>query len=282
MNESTSLAKLIQLMGMLRDPDNGCPWDVKQSYKDIAPYTLEETYEVIDAIENENTAELQAELGDLFFQILFYAQLAFEEGHFSLNDVFQGLLDKMVRRHPHVFSSFEYKENNSLVFVSSGDRLSEENIKLNWEEIKRQERAVSTGTTPEKDAGVLSAVPAMVPAFTRAEKMQKSAASVGFDWPDVQGAIDKLQEEVVELTEAVANKDIDAVADELGDVFFSAVNIARHHKLNSEFVLRQANAKFERRFGAVEKHLEGLGQSIGEASLEEMEAAWQVVKSSEV
>lgn len=259
------LDDLLYLMARLRDPQTGCPWDVKQDYKSIAPSTLEEAYEVVDAIEREDFEHLQEELGDLLFQVIFYSQLAEEQNRFNFGSVVQGLTAKLVRRHPHVFPNGELR-------AKVRAELCENTIKQNWEALKQQEREA------KGNAGVLDDVPLSLPALSRAQKLQKRAAQVGFNWSDVGGVLDKLAEETRELSEALEDGDREAQKEELGDMLFTLVNLARYLNFDSEAVLRQANAKFCRRFRYIEQQLAAQGRVLQPSELDRMEALWQEAK----
>lgn len=258
---AASVQQLLDIMARLRDPQHGCPWDIKQTYDTIVPYTLEEAYEVADAIARKDYPELKDELGDLLFQVVFYAQIASEEGRFRFEDCVQAICDKLQRRHPHVFGEQDAK-------ASEPD--GAEQALSNWEALKSEERK-SSG-----QHSVLDNVPQAIPALSRAFKLQKRCANVGFDWPDVAGAWDKVKEEITEVEEA---KDHEHLAEELGDLMFALVNVVRKHKLDPETVLRAANTKFEHRFRAVEQRLQQQSSSVEQATLDEMEAIWQQVKA---
>jgi len=261
----SSIDKLLKVMAQLRDPQTGCPWDIKQTYATIVPYTLEEAYEVADAIERGDMHELREELGDLLFQVVFYSQIAKEEGHFDFEQVAAGITEKMLRRHPHVFSDAEYENDESL--------------RQAWERIKAEERA---GKAKAPDRSALAGVALGLPALMRAHKLQKRAADVGFDWPDVSGAFDKTREEIDEVQQALAGSDPDHLEEELGDLLFAMVNVVRLLGFKAEHSMRRANAKFERRFRHMERWLAERGQSDLEAlSLDEMETAWEAVKQLE-
>ncbi|MCC5854005.1 MAG: nucleoside triphosphate pyrophosphohydrolase [Alkalimonas sp.] len=253
---SYQMDDLLAIMARLRDPEQGCPWDIKQTFRSIVPYTLEEAYEVADAIERQSYDELKDELGDLLFQTVFYARIAEEEGRFQFKDCVQAICDKLVRRHPHVFAD-----------TTVGDA---DQVLQNWEALKSEERKASG------QHSVLDNIPAAMPALSRAYKLQKRCANVGFDWSDVNGAWDKVKEEVAEVEELPA--DSPALAEELGDLLFALVNVIRKHKLEPEGVLRQANNKFERRFRAVEAELAKLGKTPQQSDLIEMDALWEKVK----
>ncbi len=254
------ILRLIEIMARLRDPAGGCPWDRVQSFATIAPYTIEEAYEVADAAERRDLPALADELGDLLFQVVYHARLAEEEGAFAFGDVAASIADKMVRRHPHVFGS----EDRDAAAHSEA-----------WEAGKAAERAL------RREHGVLAGVPRALPALTRAEKLTRRAARVGFDWPDAEQVIAKLEEEIAELRAELPGADPARLEDELGDMMFVLANLARKLSLDPEACLRRANAKFERRFGAVEQALAARGETPAEAGLEAMEAAWQAVKAQE-
>jgi MazG family protein len=257
------IAELIAIMRRLRDPNGGCPWDLEQNFATIAPYTIEEAYEVAHAIEMRDYAALKDELGDLLLQVVFHAQMADEQGLFAFPDVVKAICDKMIRRHPHVFGEGPAKTPSA--------------VRLAWEEIKREERAGK----PAKHAGLLDDVPAALPALMRAVKLQNRAAEVGFDWPSALTVTDKIAEETRELAEAAASGKPEKLAEEFGDLLFAMANLARHLKLDPEDALRACNAKFVRRFKAIEAGLEAQGRTTEEASLEEMEMLWQEAKRAE-
>ena len=254
--------RLLEVMAKLRDPDEGCEWDIEQTFETIAPYTIEEAYEVADAIDRGDVDAIKEELGDLLFQVVFQSQVASDDGLFTFEDVAQSIADKMIHRHPHVF----------------GDRqFSREELKAHWEKSKAEERAAKASKTVSELDGV--ALP--LPSLTRAEKIQKRAARVGFDWPCVEPVLGKIDEELAELR-AVVDRDDDASAqaleDELGDVLFSVANAARHLKVDPELALRKATAKFERRFRHVEHSITGQGQSMQNATADELDRLWQQAK----
>jgi ATP diphosphatase len=255
------LARLLEIMARLRDPSNGCPWDIAQDFASIAPYTIDEAYEVADAIAKADMAALPDELGDLLFQVVFHARMAEEAGHFAFADVARAIADKMIRRHPHVFGD----QASRAAGMSAGG----------WEVLKARERAARA------EHGVLAGVPIGLPSLTRAEKLTRRAARVGFDWPDVPAVLEKLTEETAELKAEFAVADPARLADELGDMLFVMANLARKLGLDPEACLRGANDKFARRFGAVEGLLAQEGRSPADATLEEMEARWQTVKRNE-
>jgi ATP diphosphatase len=254
------LDRLIDIMARLRDPETGCPWDRAQTFGTIAPFTIEEAYEVADAIARQDFAALPDELGDLLFQVVFYARLGEEQGRFDFAEVARRISDKMVRRHPHVFGS-EARE--------AGAHMSA------WEQAKAEERR------QREEHGVLAGMPVGFPALTRAEKLTRRAARVGFDWPDAPHVLDKLEEEIAELRAELATADPARLADELGDMLFVMANLARKLGLDPEVCLQGANGKFARRFGGVERMLAEQGRAPADATLEEMEACWQAVKRTE-
>lgn len=254
-NLKHDIQPLADIMTRLRNPDGGCPWDVEQDFKSIAPYTIEEAYEVADAIERDDMGALKDELGDLLLQVVFHSQMASEAGHFSLSDVIVAICDKMVRRHPHVFA--EAKPDNA------------ETVVTNWEDIKEQERS------GQPDESALAGVAMALPALLLAQKIQKRAARTGFDWPDIAGAKAKIYEEIQEIEDATS--DIER-ADEFGDLLFAIVNMSRFLKIDSEAALKAATAKFERRFRAMETMSEGEFPAL---SLDQKEQLWQAVKATE-
>jgi MazG family protein len=264
-----SLNELLAIMAALRTPGSGCPWDLEQSFETIAPYTIEEAYEVVDAIERQDMPALKDELGDLLLQVVYHARLAEERNAFRFVDVVDAIAQKMIRRHPHVFGS----EAERAAGAAPGF----------WQRIKGAEKRRTGDGEP---ASVLADVPIGLPALTRAVKLQDKAAGVGFDWPSLRPVIDKLKEELGELEAAVADghdasSRQGAVAEEFGDLLFVIANVARHLDLEPETVLRQANAKFARRFAAVERKLADLGRSPRQSDLAEMDRLWQEVKAEE-
>ncbi|MDK8263170.1 MULTISPECIES: nucleoside triphosphate pyrophosphohydrolase [Pseudomonas] len=267
------LDDLLHLMARLRDPQHGCPWDLRQDYASIVPHTLEEAYEVADAIARRDFPQVRDELGDLLFQVVYYSQLGREDGHFDFAQVVDGITRKLVRRHPHVFPDGDLHGPLDL------PRLDEATIKRRWEEIKAEERA-EKAAAPEQ-LSLLDDVPAALPALSRAAKLQKRAANVGFDWADAMPVVAKIQEELDEVREAMANGQAAQVAEEVGDLLFVMVNLARHLQVDAEDALRQANAKFERRFRYIEEGLNAQGRTPQEASLEEMDALWDAAKVTE-
>ncbi|MGO2012162.1 MAG: nucleoside triphosphate pyrophosphohydrolase [Pseudoalteromonas sp.] len=260
-NDSASIDKLLAIMSQLRDPKVGCGWDLKQDFKSIVPHTLEEAYEVADCIERGDFSELKSELGDLLFQVIFYAQLAHEQQLFDFNDVVSSLNDKLVRRHPHVFDNQQ--------------TLSDEQLSAQWQAIKAKERAEKAPKQPS----LWQDIPAMIPSLSKAKKIQQRVSSLGFDWPTYHGALDKVAEEVDEVKEALAvNPQSDHSAEEIGDLLFATVNVARHIKRDPEQLLRSANDKFSARFEKVQGYLIAHGKNLESATIDEMNAAWEVIK----
>lgn len=261
-NPKGGMPRLLEIMRRLRDPDTGCPWDIEQDFASIAPYTIEEAYEVADAIDRKAWDELKGELGDLLFQSVFHAQMASEKGLFDFNDVADTMSDKMVARHPHVFGD------------ESRDKSADQQTR-DWETIKAAERA------GKAQKGTLDGVAIGLPALLRALKLQKRAARVGFDWPDTSHVIDKIVEEAKELEEARDTLTETEIAEEFGDLLFVMVNLGRHLGLDPENALRATNAKFTRRFEKVEEKLAARGKTPSQSTLEEMDALWDEVKSDE-
>ena len=258
------MKKLLDVMVALRDPNSGCPWDIKQTLKSIIPYTLEEAYEVADAIEQEDMPALKSELGDLLFQVVFYAQIAKEQGEFEFNDVVDAISEKLVRRHPHVFADAQYADDAVLNEA--------------WEKAKATERDEESNISK---ATVLNGVAMALPALKRAQKLQKRAARVGFDWPTIEPVFAKIEEEIQELREAMQQKDQALVHEEMGDVLFSCANLSRHLGVDSEESLRSCNKKFERRFSHIEEALENKQLSFESRSLDQLEKMWQDAKLSD-
>jgi tetrapyrrole methylase family protein/MazG family protein/ATP diphosphatase len=251
--------KLLEIMAKLRNPNGGCPWDLEQNFKTIVPYTIEEAYEVADAIEHNDMGALKEELGDLLLQVVFHAQMAAEGGLFTFEDVAQTIGEKMERRHPHVFGELDIK---------TAEAQTE-----NWENIKAEERKKKIGDS------VLADVPTALPALMRAEKLQKRAARVGFDWPTSEGVVEKILEELDESKEAIASGDKAKMQDEFGDLLFAVTNLARFHGIDPEEALRQTNAKFVKRFQFIEAALKTQNKKWEETNLDEMEALWQKAKT---
>ncbi len=254
--------RLLAIMSRLRDPKTGCPWDREQNFASIAPYTIEEAYEVADAIERNDLGDLKSELGDLLFQVVFHAQLASEQGAFTFDDIVHAISEKLERRHPHVFADAKIE--------------SAQAQNAAWEEHKRKERASRSA-----DASVLEDVPVGMPALTRAAKLGKRVSSVGFDWPSTDGVFDKIEEEIAELRTARASQSQSEIQAELGDLLFSIANLGRHWQVDLETALRQTNAKFERRFRYVETALKQQGKTLQQSTLAEMDALWDEAKARE-
>ncbi len=251
---------LLELMKALRDPETGCPWDIRQTSASIAKFTLEETHETLDAIERGDKQNLKEELGDLLFHIVFHSRIAEENGDFNFADVVESIVSKMLRRHPHVFGK------------DRGQKTDEATIKGQWQAMKAAEKARQPATGFGDDSNNLSAI-------HRAERLQQQAAEYGFDWPDIQPVLDKLDEELAELRESITTGDNDAIEDELGDLLFVCVNIARHRKINAEMALRRTNQKFIRRFDYVVEQMKLSEQPMDQRQLEQMEQFWQTSKS---
>ena len=259
---NNSINDLLALMKRLRDPNGGCPWDIEQDFKSIAPYTIEEAYEVFDAIEQGDMAALEDELGDLLLQVVFHAQMAEEAGHFNFNDVAAHVTAKMIHRHPHVFG--DTKAENA---ADVEGRI--------WEDMKAQEKRKK-----EQDS-ILGDVPLALPAVLRAQKLQKRAARVGFEWPEAIQVLDKLEEEIQELRQAIANKDEANIHEEIGDTLFCVINYGRMIGVDCETALRDVNQKFERRFRGIERELKARGKTFEQTTLDEMESIWVSEKLKE-
>lgn len=268
MKPSRDISGLLEIMAALRTPHTGCPWDLEQDFATIAPYTIEEAYEVADAIARGDLADLRDELGDLLLQVVFHARMAQEQGAFAFDDVVQAITEKMLRRHPHVFGDADAPRPDA--------------VKGLWERIKAEEKAARAAqkgaTAPD---GALAGVPTALPAMMRAQKLQTKAGQVGFDWNDPQAVLAKIREETEEVANALARGDQAAAGQEVGDLLFAAVNLARHLDQDAEGLLRSTNRKFERRFGAVESALARQGRSPTQASLQEMDALWDAAKEAE-
>ncbi|WP_332688533.1 nucleoside triphosphate pyrophosphohydrolase [Bosea sp. (in: a-proteobacteria)] len=274
MKPDRDIARLIEIMAALRTPGTGCPWDLEQDFASIAPYTVEEAYEVADAIARGDLVDLKDELGDLLLQVVFHARMAEEAGAFAFPDVVEAITSKLIRRHPHVFGNAR--------------DLSPAEVKSLWGQIKAQERAdkararAEAGLPEQVDAkGVLAGVPTTLPALTRAWKLQSRASTVGFDWKDARLVLDKIREETDEIDEALEGGNKTAIAEEIGDLLFVVANLARHVDADPEACLAAASAKFERRFAGIEARLADEGRKPAEASLDELEALWQRVKQAE-
>lgn len=273
MKPSRDISRLIEIMAALRTPGTGCPWDLEQDFSTIAPYTLEEAYEVADAIQKNDLVNLREELGDLLLQVVYHARMAEEEKHFEFADVVEGITKKMIRRHPHVFGDEKAR--------SAGM------AKGMWEKIKAEEKAerrvehVTAGVT-EKVSGLLDEVPSAFPALVEADKLQRKASRVGFDWGDPKPVLAKIREETQELEAELSSSEPDRarIEDELGDTLFAIANLARHLEIDPEAALRRTNLKFRTRFAAIEAHAETIDTTLEVMSLEEMEAAWQAAKKA--
>ena len=261
MTKTTAIDALLEVMRRLRDPDTGCPWDKEQTFATIAPYTVEESYEVADAIARDDMRDLKEELGDLLFQVVFHSRIAEEAGLFNFDDVAKGMADKLIRRHPHVFGDASH-------------RTADEQT-LAWEQVKAEERKA------KDKGGILDDVPIGLPALTRAAKLTKRAARVGFDWPSLGEVLDKLDEETQELKAEIAAGDYGKACAELGDLLFVMANLARKLEVEPEDALRLTNTKFVRRFEAIEAALKAQGRSPEQSSLAEMDALWNAAKSTE-
>ena len=274
MQPSRDIIRLIEIMAALRDRDTGCPWDIEQDFATIAPYTIEEAYEVADAIQRGDMDDLRDELGDLLLQVVYHSRMAEELGEFVFGDVVEAVTKKMIRRHPHVFGDE----------AARGAGMA----KGMWEKIKAEEKAekramrLARGLDPEDHGkGFLDGVPLAHPALTRALKLQEKAARVGFDWKEAKPILDKIEEEIGELREAMEHGASDEIAGEFGDVLFALVNFGRHLKIDAEDALRRTNEKFRMRFHYVEAALKAEGRTLEEASLDDMEALWQQAKAAE-
>ncbi len=258
------IENLIAVMAALRNPDGGCPWDLEQNFKSIAPYTIEEAYEVADAIERDDMKDLREELGDLLLQPIYHAQMASEAAHFTIEDVIKDVTQKMISRHPHVFGD--------------QDAQSAEDVDKIWDAKKEQEKAEKGG---QKDKSALDGVTKGLPALLRAEKLQKKAAKVGFEWPGPAQVLDKLEEELAEMREALEKGTLEQKTDELGDLLFVLANLGRMLGINPETALRDGNNKFERRFKGLESDLKAKSIELKDASLEQMEQEWVIQKQKE-
>lgn len=258
------LARLLSIMQALRDPENGCPWDKQQDFNSLIPYTIEEAYEVADAIVKGEPAAIQDELGDLLFQVVFYAQLGREQGWFGFDDIAEGVADKLIRRHPHVFADVKIDDSQQ--------------VKEQWEAIKRDERSAKS----KGSASVFDDIPGNLPALMQALKMQKRCRSVGFDWDNIEDVSDKVTEELDEVRQELAKEDGDPrlVEEEIGDLLFAVVNLARHAKVNPESALRTANQKFMRRFQYIEAQVAAQNRTVDTYNIDELEGFWQQAKQS--
>jgi nucleoside triphosphate diphosphatase len=271
MTPSRDISGLLEIMAMLRTPGSGCPWDLEQNFSTIAPYTIEEAYEVADAVRRGDLDDLRDELGDLLLQVVFHARMAEEQNAFAFGDVVESITKKMIRRHPHVFAD-------------KGGRLTPSDVKGAWDRIKAEEKAERAARRPAGEAAhtsLLSSVKTGQPALTRAMELQRKASQVGFDWNDPRAVLHKIREEADEIETALDRGDAEALAEETGDLLFALVNLARHVGADPEQALRGTNAKFERRFGYIERALAARGRSLQSASLDEMDALWNEAKSEE-
>jgi len=272
-DELASLRRLLRLMADLRDPDRGCAWDVRQTFATIVPYTIEEAYEVADAVARGDRADLRDELGDLLLQVVFHARMAEEEGAFAFDDVAKAIGEKLVRRHPHVFAP------DGTPLPAGSTLRDPAQVEAQWAAIKAQERAERDpgATVPDPLSGVARALPALA----RAEKISRRAAAYGFDWGNAAQVIDKVREETDEVAEALEAGDAQALSEQIGDLLFSVANLARHAGIDPETALRDGIAKFERRFAAMAEHLKAAGGELGRSDLAALEAAWQAAKRDE-
>jgi ATP diphosphatase len=269
----SQLSRLLDIMQQLRAPETGCPWDQKQGFESIVPHTIEETYEVADAIFSGDMHDIKDELGDLLFQIVFYAELGKEQGDFDFEDIAQAISDKLIRRHPHVFNVSDVTELNT----ENGHKTQDE-LNNQWEQIKAQERL---SKKKELDTSTLANIPQGMTPLLRAQKIQKKCSKVGFDWTELPPVVDKIHEEIEEVLAEVnvSEPNQEAVEEEIGDLLFAVVNLARHTSVNAETALIKANRKFEKRFRQVEQVIEKQGLSMESANIQQMEAAWQHIKS---
>lgn len=271
MTPSRDISRLLEIMAALRTPVTGCPWDVEQTFSTIAPYTIEEAYEVAEAISRNDLDDLRDELGDLLLQVVFHARMAEEEKAFDFGDVVDAITTKLIRRHPHVFGE-------------NAGPASHDQIKGTWDIIKQQEKAERAARNPAREQAepsLLASVKAGAPALARAVALQKKASTVGFDWNDARAVMSKMREEMDEIDAALESGDSSHVAEEIGDLMFVVANLARHADVDPEAALRAANAKFERRFGYIEQTLAARGSSLDQSSLEEMDGLWNEAKTQE-
>jgi nucleoside triphosphate diphosphatase len=271
MTPSRDISRLIEIMAQLRTPVTGCPWDLEQSFATIAPYTIEEAYEVADAIARGDFEDLKDELGDLLLQVVYHARMAEEEKAFAFGDVVEAITRKMIRRHPHVFAD---KDGN----------IQPAGVKSAWERIKAEEKAERAAGRPQQKhehSSLLSSVKAGLPALTRAMELQRKASTVGFDWNDPRAVLNKIREEADEIEAALDRNDAEELAEETGDLLFALVNLARHVRADPEMALRRTNAKFERRFAYIERALAAKGRTLEQATLDEMDELWDEAKEKE-
>jgi nucleoside triphosphate diphosphatase len=267
MQPSRDISRLIEIMAALRDPAGGCPWDLEQDFSSIRHYTIEEAYEVADAIERQDFADLREELGDLLLQPIYHAQMASEAGYFDIGDVIFGITEKLIRRHPHVFGDLDANDSEA--------------AKLRWDAIKAEERATKAARKGDVMPSVLDDVPGTLPALARAEKLTRRAASVGFDWPDARAVAAKVEEELTEVAEAIEAGDKAAAHEEIGDLLFAVANLARHAGVDAEAALRDANHKFSRRFHHVEARCRQDGVAIETAGLDRLDGYWNEIRQAD-
>lgn len=267
MQPSRDIGRLVEIMAALRSPGTGCAWDLEQTFESIVPFTIEESYEIADAVARGDMDDLKEELGDLLLQVVFQSRIAEEQGLFDFGGVVEAITQKLIRRHPHVFGEMR--------------SLSPDEVKALWASIKQQEKSAKAETSPTSAEGVLSDIPVALPGLSRAVKLQAKASTVGFDWNDARSVIDKIREETGEIEAAIEAIEADAILEEIGDLLFSVANLARHAKADPEAALRVANAKFERRFRFIEQTLACEGIAPGSATLDEMEALWNKAKARE-
>lgn len=290
-DKKTAIEQLVDVMTMLRSPEFGCPWDIEQTIRSLVPFTLEEVYEVVDAIELGDTVELEEELGDLLFQVVFYSQIAKEEGDFNFDGVAKAITQKLLRRHPHVFP------DGMVEHFGVKATLATDEVAANWDKIKRQERIEKAARKSQEQEkrqtgkngpsssdddfeSVLDTVPAAMPAIMRASKLQAKASKEGFDWDELKPVLEKLREEIAEFEEAIEQNDAQAINNELGDILFTTVNIARHVNVEPETALRSANQRFSARFRWIEKELSTTGLKVSALSAPELDQLWEKAKQS--
>lgn len=267
---SYTLDDLLYLMGRLRDPEHGCPWDLRQSFASLVPHTLEEAYEVADAIAQQDFTQLTSELGDLLFQVVYYAQLGEEAGRFDWAAVVDGITRKLLRRHPHVFPDGQLRTAPGRLALETTE------VAQRWEQIKAQERAEQSAGTAQ--ASLLDDIPRALPALSRAQKLQKRASGAGFDWSSLAPVMEKITEELEEVNEAIGRREQQAIDEEVGDLLFAVVNLARHLQVDAEQALRGGNDKFERRLRFIEQSLSSAGESFAETDLQRLDQLWDEAK----